>query len=393
MELVILNALLYIISFSFYWYKRRKIDVGFVIFSVYAAVSVACVFNYHSDPNVWSLQLWSFIYLFIIIMLFFRPLFFDSDMLYARLRVRNLWVLKIFASVYVITALIATYFSIDETVDNIQSGAWAVLRNELYNGDVQLYSNQLERLAKIFTGYLSPLAIVLLFYYLTLGNVKKIWLLILALAIITPIFITAINTASRGIIVNLAGSLVLCYIIFRRDISKEVKKIILVFSVSLLALFLIYSLAVTLSRFGEDDQSSSLLNYFGHSMLVFNYGLTDSINTYGCGKYFFDWFLPLLGISPLNLGTLGAHFNTGFYTFVGSLYIDFGPIATLLIAIVFAVLIGNRLKYKRQIDIADIYLFLCYANYLFMGVFVIGLGNSLFWLITFLIYGLFKIMN
>jgi len=386
MELVILNALLYIISFSFYWYKRRKIDVGFVLFLGYTAVSISCVFNYQSDPNSWSLQLWPFIYLFIIIMLFFRPLFFDSDTLYIRLHVRNLWLLKLFAIIYVITALIATYFSIDETSENIQSGAWAVLRNELYSGDVQLYSNQFERLAKIFTGYLSPMATVLLFYFLTRKNVKIIWLIILALAIITPIFITAINTASRGIILNFAASLVLCYIIFRRDISKEVKKIIFVFSVTLFALFLIYSFAVTLSRFGQDDQGSSLLSYFGHSMLVFNFGLADSIKIFSNGKYFFDWFLPLLNINPVNLSALGAHFGTGFYTFVGAWYIDFGPIGTFIIAIIFPILIGNRLKFKSQIDIADIYLFLYYANYLFKGVFVIGLGDSLSWLMTFIIY-------
>ena len=393
MGYVVFNASLYLGALIIYWNKRRKIDVGFVLFAIYAAISIAGVFLYLSYPNAWKVQLWSFIYLFVIVLLFFRPLFFDSDTLYKRLRVRNKTALKVFAVIYVIAALISIYYSVDQTVENIKSGDWAVLRRALYSDDIALYTNQLERWAKIFVMYLRPMAIVLLFYYMTLKKTKKIWLIIFALAIITPAFFTAINTASRGLVLNLVILFFLGYIIFRKNLSKEIKKIFIVFVVIFLVLFLIYSLAVTLSRFGEQNQSTSLLNYFGQSMLVFNYGLTDSIQNYGYGKYFFNWFLPFFGVSPLNTSLLGAHFGTSFFTFVGAWYIDFGPVGTFIIAIILPMIIGFRTKYKRKLDIADIFLFLFYVNYLAMGVFVIGRGNALPWLMTFFLYGIFKLIK
>jgi hypothetical protein len=163
-------------------------------------------------------------------MLFFRPYFFDVDILYQKLYVKNKKTLKIFAILYVFFASVAIYYSLNLAIDNINSGVWGLIRNQLYQDDIVLYTSQFERIAKIFSGYLNPLAIVLFFYYLANNNTKKIWLIIFGIAIIAPISLTAINTASRGLLVNIALSLFLGYVIFRKAIPRNITKGLIIIS-------------------------------------------------------------------------------------------------------------------------------------------------------------------
>lgn len=393
MEFVIFNASLYVASLLIYWLKRRKTDAGLILLAVYSAIAIACVFNYASNPHVWKLQLWSFIYLFIIVILFFRPYFFDSNTLYQKLYVRNKQILKFVTFLYILLAYIAIFYSINQAIENIKLGAWLFIRNQLYANEIELYTNQLDRVSKIISGYLRPVAIILFFYYLTNKELKKIWLIIFGLSIIGPLTITAINTASRGLLVNLAVSLFIGYMIFRKGIPKSTKKVLVIVSLILIFLALSFSMAVIDSRFGESQRGSSLLSYFGQSMLNFNYGLTDSIRKFGNGKYFLDWFLPLFGIDQINMNSLGTHFGTGFFTFVGAWYIDFGPVGTFLIALLLPLIISRIFRYKSKVDIADLYIYMFYLEYLIMGVFVIGRGYALSWFIAIIIYTILKVIR
>ena len=393
MELVIFNSLLYNSTFLIYWLKRRKIDAGFVLLGIYAAISIASVFLYAEDPEKWRLQLWPFLYLYFVCMLFFTPFFFNSDLLYHKLVYKKLWFLKSFTIFYIACGLVSIYYSANEAMINITSGEWSSLRNELYKGEVRNYNNQLERFAEIVIIYFKPLAIIAFFYYLSSRKIKLYNVYLLGLAIIVPTFLLAINTASRGLIVSLSFALLIGFILFKEGLSHKIKKVLIIFSFIFIALFLIYSIAVTISRFGENSQASSLLEYFGISMLAFNYGMVDSIHTFGNGSYFFDWFLPFFGQNSFDTSTIGTHFGTSFFTFVGAWYLDFGPIGTVLIAIFLPLFIGSRFRYTQRIDFADLFLFLFYLNYLIMGVFVIGRGNSLAWIITFTIYGILKLIR
>jgi len=393
MVLVVFNAFLYLILFLVHWVKKRKFGAAQLLLSVYLIISIACVIYYALFPNEWNLQLWSFIYLFVISLLFFRPVLFDSDILIQKLHIRNYTILNLLAIVYFLSACISIYFSLPNAIENINIGTWKLLRLEVYQFDLVLYENQLHRVAEIFSSYLRHLAIIIMFFYLTRRKSSIFWISLLAIGIIVPLFSAAINTASRGMIIHLFVSLAVGYIIFRQNIIKPRRDFIKFGGTLLLALFLFYSIIVTKDRFGVDDYGLSILAYFGHSMLTFNYGLADSIHTFLYGEYFFSWFYESLGVSYNvieRLDTLGAHFETGFFTFVGAWYIDFGPFGTLLIAILLPILVGGCFRGKKKIDIADIYIYTFYMEYLIMGVFVVGAGSALNWLIAFVIYGLLK---
>ena len=155
-------------------------------------------------------------------------------------------------------------------------------------------------------------------------------------------------------------------------------------------MMIIFSIAVTNSRFGELDVSSSLLHYFSHSFLTFNYGVVDSIENFANGKYFFNFFYDSQYIDFFHLGT---HFDTSFITFVGTLYLDFGPTGTFLIALIVPFFFNFKKKSGKNIDFGDLHLYSFYLSYLLIGVFVIGTSNSLDWIIALSFYWLLKFIR
>lgn len=148
-------------------------------------------------------------------------------------------------------------------------------------------------------------------------------------------------------------------------------------------------MAVTISRFGDnlstgyDSSESSLLSYLGQSMLYFNYGVMDSTTEYAWGGYMFDKSDAVNQIR-------GSHFGYSFITFIGTLYIDYGPLGTFLLAIAASNLMKRMIKTRRY-GIPELFLTLYYLMYLFNGVFVNGLGYGYQWLETIIIYLLLKL--
>lgn len=391
MGIVIFNAFLYIITLIIYWYKRRKRDGGFLLLLIYTTVAILGIPLYIVSPEQWKLTLWPYLYLFIVFMLFFRPYLFDNESLYYRLKVKDTKVLIIISVVYILNAVIVTFYSLPQAIDAINSGEWLTIRNEFNAEEISLYSNQIDRFAKIFTQYFQIAAIVILFYFLTLRHITTLWKILLAIAIILPMLLVSVITASRGLLFGLFINLLIGYLIFRKGISGKTKRLISISSIPFLILALVFVSSVTMSRFGEDAQSSSILSYLGHSFMTFNYGVADSIHNYAYGRYFFKWFYDLFGInSTINYIHLGTHFETGFITFVGTLYVDFGAIGTFLIALFFPIIISRSFRHKKTLDIADIFMYTFYLSYLVNGVFVVGYGNSLSWLMAIIVYILLK---
>lgn len=370
---------------------KRKFDVGFLLLSVYTLTSVFCVLYLSTDETNWNLNLWSFVYLFIVIVLFLRPFLLSKRIVLNDNLVVFRSFFKYFIILYFVCSLIDIYFNFSNFRDNIINGNWAELRRDLYAGEIKMYSNQLERLAKIFIQYLNPLAIIIFFICIINYKIKKVWLLLLLFAIILPNFMTAANTASRGLVFALGLGFLSAFVMFYSFFSKKTKKNIILSFLLFGVIFAIYSISVTTSRFGDGNESSSLLFYFGHSMLTFNFGLTDTIQYFGNGKFFFDLLVIKLKYAPINLDLLGTHLGTKFFTFVGSLYIDFGPTGTFILAILVPIFFSYKLK--SSIGLADLFIIYVYINYLLMGVFVIGRGNFLSWFISFFIYKILKILK
>lgn len=388
--IVVFNALLYLILLIVYKKKSRGIDSGFVLLSSYSTVAVMCVWNYFREPALWDLSLFPFIYLFIVLLLFFRPFISDNACFADKLKVPRLDLLYLFSVLFILFTIIVLYYASPQIMLNLVVGEWRELRGDMAAGEVSLYNNQFERFANIFTQYLTSFAVVVAFYFLKL---RTKWAGRIAYMLIICVFSlslsSAIKIASRGLIAFSIISLVLGYSIFKKSYTDKIQRRIRIVAFIIIGLSTIYLASVTISRFESnvssdfDDTNSSLIYYFGHSMLVFDNGLMDSIDNYLYGKYMFatDSDIFLKGYDSY----LHTHMSTSFQTFVGNLYMDFGPLITLFIAVLFPSFL-LKLKRKKTIDIADLYIYFYYLDFITRGVFVVARGYYLGLLMSFVVY-------
>lgn len=388
---VLLNALAYIILFVVGWRKRREIDIYILIVLLYALTAIMCFLYYRIEYNTYpGISLIPFVYLYFVLMLFLKPV----RQLHIN-RIENTFTnnsfLKILILVFICFAFYDIITSFTHTQEIIQNGAYNELRDQGYvdEDSVELYSNSYQRMAKNICSYLSPFAIVYFFSMLSSKKPQKLLMSFVMISIVVPSFIAAVADASRGMIVSLIFQLLIGYLLFRNAIPNKRKKYIYLGSVAILAVFLSYTIAVTVSRFG-DESNDSLFMYFGHSMLSFNDGIYYSVTQYSCGSKFFDWFVSLFGIESFFPHAAGVKHPGSFITFIGSLYIDFGAVGTVCVALL-AQLIVKRFFLKRNIKLSDCIIIIFYSTTLANGIFVSSRNRALMWIMTFVVYYIVKL--
>lgn len=390
---VLFNDLLYLVTLGLYYKKKRTIDVYFYILLAYTVTAVLCSIHFFEAPRSWNLSIFNFIYLFIVVIIFIAP-FRNKRINAANVTIQETVLVKILLYIYILSSLVASYYTLPNTVALFQGGDWNALRQDLYTeGKLDLYGSQLERLVKNISSYLSTFAGIMAFYHLTKPKVNKTMTIFLFISWLLPSFLASTLVASRGMIAHLILKIGLLYVIFRVNIPKRRLKYLTIPLISAIIGMIIYTMIVSISRFGEETTSSSILTYLSHSMLSFNDGLMGHIQSYTNGKYFFSWILNALDLdSSYNLDNLGGTWGTAFITFIGCLYFDFGPIGTVAFAIINSLLVYNVSR-KRSYDIADLSLLVFFASYYVNGVFVSAPGSVIFYIMTYVVYFILKKSN
>ena len=392
MTLVIGNALLYLITLLVYWHKQRRMDYGFVTIAFYLIVAICCIFEYIAEPHRWELTAWPFVYLFIANLILFLPLFSSSDKIAAKVyynRSINIPGLQIFCGIYIIFALITTICYFPLAWDSLQSGAWASIRDSTYEEEFHLFQNPILNIIANLSTHFTIAVIVIYFFLLTQPRISKAFKTTLLISTITPMALTALVIAARGHIFTLLFNFLLGFLCFRQYIPKRTKRTLLVWAIVFGGILGLYTIAVTIARFGQESDSS-LLYYFGHSMLTFDYGLTDTIDTYGKGAYPFRRFVNYVG-HDLDW-TLGTHFGTSFFTFVGSLYIDFGPLGTMIAVTLLAISVRVLIR-KHNLDLADMFIYLFYISTVLNGALITAPDLGWRCLLAFIIYIMLKTLG
>ena len=196
--------------------------------------------------------------------------------------------------------------------------------------------------------------------------------------------LVAMLQASRGGMVALAISIALSFRMFSPAVPKNVVRSMYKLALVIIPLMVVYFIAVSVSRFEEakqgnfDSAESSYVMYLGESMLYFDDGVMNGVTEYAEGGYLFD--IPEK-ISQIK----GDHFGVHFMTFIGCLYLDFGPYGTLIYALLVAAYWRLFMQKKRK-GIPELFFLLTYLMYLFNGVFVMGYGYGIQWIEAIFIY-------
>ena len=375
--------------------KRKGLDFYKIITLLYLLTAICCALNYAQHPNIYpTLGFIPFLYIFVVLIILFQPLRgFDQDK--KELALFDNRAMMSFAWMYIILAFVDTSTSITDAIERFQSGEWGALRNQLYEDadNIELYANQWQRLVKNLLAYTRPFTFVYAFFSLTQERRSSIFIILLFASIIVPSFISATVVASRGMVFQLAMEIFFGYWMFKDFISKSRKRFLLVGALLMSALFLFYSITVSISRFGEDEAGGSIFSYFGHSMLAFNDQMFYKMHDFAWGKRFFSWFIDAMGgNSTFDFAKAGSTHGTAFFTIVGDIFCDWGHIVTIPIAITVSLLV-RQFTQKKTLYFSDLIVIFFYIKTLSAGIFVIGKGQALNWLMMFIMYFIVRAME
>lgn len=391
--LVFLNAIAYSILFYQSWRKHKGLDIYSFLTFLYAFTAIMCFLYYQEVPSEYpNIGIVAFIYLFVAIMMFMAPIR-SFDLSKKTITIIDNRYFLLLALVYIGFAAYDIITSLAHTEEIIQSGAYEELRNIGYTDpdSVELYSDQYQRFAKNVDSYLRPFALVYSFYLLTKPKLNKILVIGLFASVIIPSFIAAVADASRGMIIGVLLQLIVAYLLFKNKIPTVRKKYFYIGSIIVLTGLAAYTIAVTLSRFG-DDSGNSVFMYLGHSMLVFNDGIFYNMTQYSWGGKFLDFFVDMFGLQSFFPKAIGATHPKAFCTFIGSLYTDFGPAGTLCMAVL-AQLVIKRYFYTKEIKMSDAIMIIFYSATIANGIMVSPRGRALTWIMTFVVYFIVRILE
>lgn len=387
--LLYLNAFAYIV-FTIYFFKKKKcIDESLFVFGVYTLSAIACVYSQSRGllNSHWQYDLFGFIYLFVSVYILCKPaLAKPRDYIYNKLNVtpndKSLKILDYLSILYVLFTIISVYYSASDFAGGMSGDVFLDLYEDSDKYE-NIYKNPIDGIAKRYTDYFRPLILLYVFYYVTRPGAKLSRFFIILTSTIFCALAISMKTASRGNIVNVIFLVIICYLIFRSKMPQKVNNIIKVIGILGFVVMLIFLIAVTNSRFG-DNAIDSVLFYMGHSMAAFNHGIFGEMSGYSCGTYIFRYFSDILNISYIP--RVGVKlYDYEFVTIVGVIYEDFGPYLSLVFMSFLSVYI-TKITSMKKIDFADAFLYIFYLSRVAYGITTISSNEGFLWILTILIY-------
>ena len=194
----------------------------------------------------------------------------------------------------------------------------------------------------------SPIAI--LFFYINVSSNRKsnLFNYILLLSSITPI-LSAILIAGRSQIIYWLLSYIFCFLLFKNQMDKQQKKVVLRPFIVLAGAMVVFFASVTLARFttfsldSSTNTFNSVVAYIGQPFINYN----NFFNNYICSQHTFNRIMPVSHYFVLDPGwTLGDYraliqsqtgMNIGvFYTLLGDLMVDLVKSGMLIFVLLFA---------------------------------------------------------
>ena len=383
MWITILNALLYNCLMRKVWKSIRILSLGTTLVAMYSIVSIACIATYAMDIQEFKLTLWPFLYLYLAFLLAARP-FINGNVSISSFSIQNDKLCKYVIIVMLVAGLGNLYYSLGASVDVIVQDQIAEIYKD--KADTVMSVNRIDWLSKNINNYgVIPFSLIV-FYNFTSDDKKRIRFAAIAFAVVfASLFCTSAIRALRWNMLSDTIALISGYLLFYNKIPTKRRHFINIIMISSGIALLTFFAVVAIARYSFSysdyggDANASLIFYLGHSMMVFCYGITDTIHTYLNGAYMFG--IP-------NNKDIGIHSAGDFPTIFGNLYIDFGPIGTLIICAITGTIFKKFITVKSM---ADAFLLISYFRFLAMGVFTQPFGYAINWVITIIMYILIKI--
>jgi oligosaccharide repeat unit polymerase len=414
---LILYGLTWLTLSAWYYKKAGKVTPIVFVFAVYTFFSVMSYLLYNDPEKIYpfkELDFFPFLYLFVMLMIASSSIRKYSSFNITGIQQPDISKLNIFTCIFIISALL----SLPTVISNINKIPILLFKTSMgqdaYNESIEASQTNtvglITNLPAIITGLYSKIGPFLLFYYLTLKKRNK-WIIIgLIYAIFSWILSYAI-TGQRGGMFHTTIGLICSYVLLKDFLPKKIKARTKKIGIIALLLITIPTIALTVSRFGEDSHSgsnvkSSLYYYLGQSSLYFNnYGLDDNGIRYGDRTC--SYFKILIGFNDVPTDFWSGrkkypNLHIGdevFSSFVGDFTIDFGPIFAFIIFVIIYSIFYSNIKVKKSIIpfhtvmIVFILLDLCVDGAMFLYPYGYTGNLKIFFYILGVLYFKFRIKN
>lgn len=397
MVYLILNSILYIILFSYIW-KKNGLSPGSILVGLWTIIAVCGVLYYPTDPYfIGHITLWPLLYLFITFFLFAR--YFFNNKITKQIRVFAFSRSKFIDSICIIYVICVVINILSDELSLQQIAFNNVIENasEAYKDhftNEKEYASVWLQLTHSYEYYVWYIALIAVFNSLCQG--RRLFGISLLFVVFAKRMMDSVVLGERTFIVVNVFILLALYSMYYNYIEKETRKIIYYIAAVLGTFIGLYLLAVTISRFDNSDYGvgGSFMHYLGTPMLRFDYGVVDSIRRTFGGAATFNGVLERLGFPPIvDIDfrapadvLLGTHFETGFNTFIGSLYVDFGFFLTFILALFWPTIIWKLIFFNGKLSLPGMYIFLFYFNRLSRGAFATGYGAGILYYQAFAFY-------
>lgn len=262
---------------------------------------------------------------------------------------------------------ILMYYLVGEFMFDLLNGDFKTLKDAHYAGDISPADAKMLTMPMPFqllylTSYMTLLGLPLFFYYSCIEK-KSLWLTTPLLFISVSPILRGMLIADRTEIIHYGLMFFFCIVFFQKFITRKVRNFFITASIPVLAIGLTYFMAVSASRFDDEEGGTggNLLEYAGQSYANFCY-FYDNHNS---DLFYVERELPVTSFFLLKSQyvdtkeerTAKEGFFIGvFASHVGSWMLDTGVAGSILICVFFAVICFLVIKtYDRTVfDIADI---------------------------------------
>jgi len=359
---IVLFVLAWVITIIVYQRRKKQFDAGSILLISYLFYSIMSLILYNNPFYSFNdIEIFPFIYLYLILILVFSPVLkYDYNKIDEIQRPSAVF-LHIVCVVFIIVSFmqipnIISTFSVSIVRLLGDSSGGLDLYNEAMAKSVSLGDGNISNLSSIITNAYGNFGILLSFYYLTLKKRNKFILIGLFISCLLSI-LNNISLGQRGPILETVLSMIITYFALRKFYDAKVNKRIRNIGLALLIAILIPIVALTVSRFGENDggSKSSIFYYTGQENLYFNnFGLDNGGLRYGDRT--FPLFKRMLGFEnvPENFWQRRIKYpnlkinDEVFINFVGDFTLDFGPFVAPVIFILFTMFVLSKTNVRKR---------------------------------------------
>lgn len=363
----------------YFWQKHRVIDLAVYISGLFVITSLCCVlmvsgghlsFNGGVLFDGWEPTFGivpTFLYCGLITLTILPFSFIRPEKLE---NISNVHRYMIYAfTLFIIAQGIIMYYLVGGFISDILDGDFKALKNSHYSGDISPADAKMLTMPfpvqmMFLLSFMTLLALPLFFYYSCVEK-RSLWLTTPLLAISISPILRGILIADRTEIIHYGLMFFFCLVFFQNFITRKVRNFFVVVSIPAIAVGLIYFIAVSSSRFEDEDEGTggTMIEYAGQSYANFCY-FYDNHNPelfyvereFPVTSYFI--FKSQYADTKGERTAKEGFFVGVFASHVGSWLLDTGVMGAVLISILFAVIccivIG---RYNRtEFDVGDVFM-------------------------------------